>query len=65
MKSKHPAGYGMEPKDSEGYGICFNFLAGYGIRTPPIGAPLPISKLSNNDLTWNYPYPTYTIILLE
>ena len=40
-KSEHAAGYGVEPKNSAGWGICLNFLVGYGIRTqyPPSGAP--------------------------
>ena len=39
-KSKNPAGCGIGPKNSAGCGICLNFVAGYGIRTPPSGAPL-------------------------
>ena len=38
-KSEHSAGYGIGPKNSVGCGICLNFLAGFGIRTPPSGAP--------------------------
>ena len=33
-KSEHAAGYGIEPKNSAGCGICLNFLAEYRIRTP-------------------------------
>ena len=36
-KSEHAAVYGIEPKNSAGCGICLNFLAGYGIRTPHRG----------------------------
>ena len=50
-KSEHAVGYGIEPKNSAGCGICLNFLGGQGIRTPASGAP---ESYDSMDFSYDY-----------